>query len=78
MLEIIHREKDFVVVNKPYGWLSEYSATQENVPAAIAEALSLSPEQVGLKAGMLVIAIFPILGILVLGATIRYFKKNKQ
>lgn len=46
MLEIIHREKDFVVVNKPYGWLSEYSATQENVPSAIAEALSLSPEQV--------------------------------
>lgn len=46
MLEIIHREKDFVVVNKPYGWLSEFSAGQPNVPAAIAEALSISPDQV--------------------------------
>ena len=40
--------------------------------------LGISAEQVGLKAGMLVIAVFPILGIAVLGATIRYFKKNKQ
>ena len=41
-------------------------------------ALGISAEQVGLKAGMLVIAVFPILGIAVLGATMRYFKKNKQ
>ena len=40
--------------------------------------LGISAEQVGLKAGMLVIAVFPILGIAVLGATMRYFKKNKQ
>lgn len=46
MFEIIHRGKDFVVVNKPYGWLSEYNASQENVPAAIAEALSVPQEQV--------------------------------
>jgi MFS family permease len=46
--------------------------------ADLGVTLGISAEQVGLKAGMLVIAIFPILGILVLGATIRYFKKNKQ
>jgi MFS family permease len=40
--------------------------------------LGISAEQVGLKAGMLVIAVFPILGIAVLGASMRYFKKNKQ
>lgn len=46
--------------------------------ADLGVTLGISAEQVGLKAGMLVIAIFPILGILVLGATIRYFKKSKQ
>ena len=40
--------------------------------------LGISAEQVGLKAGMLVIAVFPIIGIAVLGATLRYFKKNRQ
>lgn len=46
MIGIIHREKDFVVVNKPYGWLSEYTAGQQNVPEAIAEALSVARGQV--------------------------------
>ena len=40
--------------------------------------LGISAEQVGLKTGMLVIAVFPIIGIAVLGATLRYFKKNRQ
>ena len=40
--------------------------------------LGISAEQVGLKAGMLVIAVFPIIGSAVLGATLRYFKKNRQ
>ena len=43
---------------------------------ALAEKLSLTPEQVGMKAGMLVCAIFPIIGIFVVATIIRYFKKN--
>ncbi len=46
--------------------------------ATLAERLSLSAEQVGLKAGMLVCSIFPILGIIVLFFTVRYFKKLKK
>ncbi len=46
--------------------------------ATLADQLSLSTEQVGLKAGMLVCAIFPILGIAVLFVTVRYFKKLKN
>ena len=44
----------------------------------LAEQLSLSPEQVGLKAGMLVCSLFPILGIAVLLFTIHFFKKCKK
>ena len=43
----------------------------------ISVATNLSPEQIGLKAGMLFTALFPILGILVLVYTIRHFKKHK-
>ena len=44
----------------------------------VANALSISPEQVGLKAGMLVTSIFPIIGCFVVLACMRYFKKNAQ
>lgn len=37
-----------------------------------------NPEEIGMRAGMLVTAIFPIIGILVVTLTIRYFKKNKN
>ena len=43
----------------------------------LADTLALTPEQVGLKAGMLVCALFPIVGIAVLFVTIRFFKKRK-
>lgn len=43
---------------------------------ALAEQLSLTPEQVGMKAGMLVCSVFPIIGIFVVAFIIRYFKKN--
>ena len=50
------------------------SAAQE-----LAVATGLSVEQIGLKAGMLVIMGFPLLGILFLAITHRYFKvKRKQ
>ncbi len=44
----------------------------------LAEQLALSPEQVGLKAGMLACAVFPILGIITLFFTVRYFKRIKK
>ena len=45
--------------------------------ARLAGQLSLSTEQIGLKAGMLACSIFPILGIVTLFLTIRFFKKQK-
>ena len=39
--------------------------------------LGITSEQVGLKVGMLVTAIFPIIGAVVLLLAMRYFKKNK-
>ena len=44
----------------------------------LSEQLGLTAEQVGLKAGMLVCSLFPILGIIVLLCTIRFFKKCKK
>ena len=46
--------------------------------AELGQSLGISAEQVGLKAGMLVTAIFPMIGIAVLTITLRYFKKIKQ
>lgn len=54
------------------------AVSQSALGASLAQHLSLSAEQVGLKAGMLVCAIFPILGVIVLLVTIRYFKKQKK
>ncbi len=39
-------------------------------------SLSLSPEQVGFKVGMLIAAIFPILGVLLLSYMKKFFKKD--
>lgn len=36
------------------------------------------PEEIGMRAGMLVTAIFPIIGIIVVAVAMRYFKKNKE
>ena len=40
-------------------------------------SLGLNAEQMGMKAGMLVSAIFPLIGIAVMIIVIRFFKKNK-
>ncbi len=40
--------------------------------------LGMNPEQIGLKAGMLVTAVFPILGTAVIIFALRYFKKMKK
>lgn len=42
----------------------------------LGEKLALTTEQVGMRAGMLTCAVFPILGIIALLVTGRYFKKN--
>ena len=55
--------------------VDEVSASELGADLAI--KLSLSPEQVGLKAGMLVCALFPILGTVVVCLCIRFFKKNR-
>lgn len=49
-----------------------------NFAAELGASLNLAPEQIGLKAGMLVTAIFPILGTGVIIFAIRYFKKCKN
>lgn len=46
--------------------------------AEMSASLSLTAEQIGLKAGMLVTAVFPIMGTAVLIFAIRYFKKQKK
>lgn len=43
----------------------------------LSSQVNLSVEQIGLKAAMLVTALFPIIGTLLVIYTIRYFKKNK-
>lgn len=45
--------------------------------AELGAALHLSGEQVGMKAGMLISSIFPILGIALLLIIIRFFRKHK-
>ena len=44
---------------------------------ALAQRLALSPDQVGMKTGMLISALFPLIGIGVLIAIGRYFAKQK-
>ncbi len=48
-----------------------------NFAAGLAASSGLSPEQIGLKAGMLVSSIFPILGTVLLVFIIQYFRKRK-
>lgn len=43
----------------------------------MSNTLNLSPEQIGLKVGMLITSIFPILGSFLIVFIIRYFKKQK-
>jgi fucose permease len=45
--------------------------------AELGNTLGISAEQVGLKAGMLVTSLFPILGIVVLAVTLRYFRGQR-
>ena len=51
--------------------------SQSKFGSILSSSLSLTTEQIGLKAGMLVTSIFPFMGIMVLIFAIRYFKKAK-
>jgi predicted MFS family arabinose efflux permease len=44
----------------------------------LSNSLHISAEQVGLKVGMLVTALFPLLGVVTVLIVIRYFKKNSR
>ena len=49
-----------------------------NQAAQMSITSGLTTEQIGMKAGMLVTALFSIIGIIVVLSCIRYFKKNKM
>jgi MFS family permease len=51
--------------------VSEFALNMSNT-------LNLTPEQIGLKVGMLITSIFPILGAGLVAFIIRYFKKSKS
>ena len=52
------------------------SVSVSDVAADLSVKLGLAAEQIGLRAGMLVTAIFPLIGTVVLLLTMRYFKKR--
>ncbi len=54
--------------------IDQVSASKTAVELSL--TLGITPEQIGLKAGMLVTAMFPILGTMLLIFVIRYFKRN--
>ena len=45
---------------------------------SIGDSLSLSPDQVGFKAGMLLAAVFPVLGVILLIYMRKFFQRNKK
>lgn len=50
---------------------------ESSFAAELGVSLGLAAEQIGLKAGMLVTSLFPLLGTVLLIFTVRYFKKAK-
>lgn len=56
--------------------VDKVSVTQ--TAADLSVKIGLTTEQIGLKAGMLVTALFPIIGIITVVLAIRYFKSNKS
>lgn len=45
-MDVIYKSKDYAVVNKDYGMLSEYHPTEENVPSALAKELGIPIERI--------------------------------
>ena len=46
--------------------------------ASLGQKLAMTSEQIGFKAGMLLAAVFPLLGVLVLIVMKRFFKKHPK
>ena len=46
--------------------------------AELGQTLSLAPDQIGMKVGMLVTSLFPLLGAVILIFALRYFKKKSK
>lgn len=54
------------------------NVSASNFAFEMSSTLNLTPEQIGLKVGMFITSIFPILGTVLLIFIIKYFKKNKS
>jgi hypothetical protein len=54
------------------------TVSESPLAAEIGAKTGLLPEQLGLKAGMLCTAIFPLIGVVVVALALRYFKKNPK
>ena len=52
------------------------NVTASSFAADIAIKTGLAAEQIGMKAGMIITAVFPLIGIVALVVTVRYFKKK--
>ena len=50
--------------------------TASSFAADLALTTGLTAEQIGMKAGMILTAVFPLIGIVALAVTVRYFKKK--
>ena len=48
------------------------------IAQTLSQSTGMTADQIGMKAGMLSCAVFPILGVIVLLILMRYFKKNKE
>jgi MFS family permease len=56
--------------------VDEVSAS--SLAARLSEALALTPEQIGMRAAMLVTALFPFIGIFIVLTIMRFFKKGTE
>jgi fucose permease len=54
------------------------SVAASSFAAKYAPALGITQEQLGMRAGMLTTALFPLLGVILLTVAVRYFKKGEK
>lgn len=54
------------------------AVSSSEIALTLSEKIGLSAEQIGMKAGMFLSALFPLIGIAVVIITVRFFKKQKQ
>jgi fucose permease len=53
------------------------SVSESGFGMSVAEQLGIGADQLGLKAGMLVCSVFPVLGAVTVAVTVRYFRKSR-